>query len=109
STGVYARWLIGLAVPCEPNARNGTARRGLRALPTNARRDARARKPNCPQALCCALALLFAFHLLGSASAADWEAGQGFRARLLDVPSAGRTGFQVLPPSETGIFFTNLL
>ena len=57
----------------------------------------------------CALTITVVLHLIGRASAADWETGPGFRARRLDVPTAGRTGFHALPPSETGIFFTNLL
>ncbi len=41
------------------------------------------------------------------APAAEWQAGDGFRSRELAVPATGRTFLKKLPPSETGISFTN--
>src|SRR4051812_14832136 len=54
-------------------------------------------------------ALVFWFASLLSSSAADWEQGKGFRSRALTLPSSGKTGFTLLPPSATGINFTNQL
>src|SRR3954469_2974837 len=53
--------------------------------------------------------LIFLFASLLSGSAADWEQGKGFRSRALTLPSSGKTGFTLLPPSATGIIFTNQL
>jgi hypothetical protein len=39
----------------------------------------------------------------------QWEPGSGFRSAPLKVPLAGKTGFTVLSPSETGILWTNLI
>src|SRR6476620_9493074 len=57
--------------------------------------------------VCWILAVLFA--ALMDSRAADWEQGKGFRSRALTLPSAGKTGFTLLPPSATGITFTNVL
>jgi hypothetical protein len=45
----------------------------------------------------------------GAAPALVWETGNGFRAAPLPVSPAGRTGFALLPPFQTGITFTNVL
>ena len=47
----------------------------------------------------------------GQLSAADyqWENGPGFRRAKLVPVGAGRDGFTLLPPEQTGIFFTNSL
>src|SRR5213083_2085363 len=50
--------------------------------------------------------------LLGALSilaAADWQSGIGFRSAPLQVPSTGKAGLTQLPPSVTGISFTNHL
>src|SRR6266852_372440 len=39
----------------------------------------------------------------------NWQTGPGYRWRELPVPAAGKTGFTLLPPETTGIFFTNHL
>ena len=39
----------------------------------------------------------------------DWEVRPGYRFTRLPVPSSGRPGFTRLPPSATGIAFTNVL
>jgi hypothetical protein len=52
------------------------------------------------------LVLLLAW---AGAHAADWHDFPGGRWSALAVPAAGRTGFQLLGPSETGIAFTNVL
>lgn len=38
-----------------------------------------------------------------------WHAEKGFRWAELEVPAGGKTGFTLLPPEQTGIFFTNEL
>ena len=38
-----------------------------------------------------------------------WHAEKGFRWAELAVPAGGKTGFTLLPPSQTGIHFTNEL
>ena len=43
------------------------------------------------------------------ASNLRWEQGVGYRRAALPVPMQGRTGFTLLPPSTTGITFTNVL
>jgi hypothetical protein len=43
------------------------------------------------------------------ASPLIWEAGPGFRSAPLPVPKQGKTGFTLLPPSDTGIVFKNYL
>jgi hypothetical protein len=42
-------------------------------------------------------------------SAAPWEQGQNYRSPPVEVSPNGRPGFEVLPPANTGIFFTNHL
>jgi len=54
-------------------------------------------------------ALLFAGWVLLPAAAGDWEPGEGFRSRALDVQRSAATGFTLLPPQRTGIEFTNVL
>ena len=44
-----------------------------------------------------------------SAQELAWETGPGFRSAKLELPAAGKTGFTILPPHQTGITFTNLL
>src|SRR5260370_30867940 len=44
-----------------------------------------------------------------SLSAVEWQTGPGYRWRELPVPAAGKTGFTLLPPQTTGIFFTNFI
>src|SRR6267143_6902784 len=39
----------------------------------------------------------------------DWQTAPGYRWRELPVPAAGKTGFTLLPPETTGIFFTNFI
>ncbi|HXI52130.1 MAG TPA: CRTAC1 family protein, partial [Candidatus Saccharimonadales bacterium] len=43
------------------------------------------------------------------AGSLSWEAGPGYRRARLAVPANGRTGFTLLTPPQTGIWFTNLL
>lgn len=45
----------------------------------------------------------------GSGGNLDWHSEPGHRWAELGVPSQGRTGFSALPPSATGIQFTNTL
>ena len=55
---------------------------------------------------------LLVLALLPSALAAAgpaWQVEPGFRWAALEVPAAGKTGFTLLPPEQTGIFFTNEL
>ncbi len=39
----------------------------------------------------------------------NWEPGNGYRSAPLSVLSAGKTGFVLMPPTATGIHFTNRL
>src|SRR5436309_805264 len=47
--------------------------------------------------------------LLRISNAADfqWHSESGFRWAELNVPKSGKTGFTLLSPQQTGIFFTN--
>ncbi len=53
-----------------------------------------------------ALVLLLAWT---GAQAADWHEFPGGRWSPLPIPAAGKTGFQLLVPAETGVIFTNIL
>ncbi|MBI3415344.1 MAG: VCBS repeat-containing protein [Verrucomicrobia bacterium] len=58
----------------------------------------------------CALAVLFLTVPLlfqTSARALEWKTGDGFRSAELPVPKSGKTGFTLLPPTQTGITFAN--
>ena len=48
---------------------------------------------------------------LGSGLAAElkWTVGPGFRSAELEVPKAGRPGFTLMDPGQTGLTFTNTL
>ncbi len=52
----------------------------------------------------CAVSLIFV-----RSSGAEWENGVGSRSLALTVPTDGRTGFQRVPGSSSGIRFTNVL
>ena len=55
---------------------------------------------------------LLVLALLPSALAAGeptWNVEKGFRWAPLEVPTGGQAGFTLLPPEQTGIFFTNEL
>src|SRR5881396_3430561 len=39
----------------------------------------------------------------------NWRQHDGYREAELAVPTTGKTGFTLLRPEETGIFFTNTL
>src|SRR4051812_46215002 len=69
----------------------------------------------CPKPICSKVRNLFA-GLLRLAFAAifavhgaplNWEHRNGYRFAPLDVPNTTKTGFTLLTPSTTGIFFTN--
>src|SRR5437899_10328102 len=51
--------------------------------------------------------LLIPGRAAGADAALNWQTGPGYRWRQLPVPAAGKTGFSLLPPQITGIFFTN--
>ncbi|PYK97289.1 MAG: hypothetical protein DME19_16845 [Verrucomicrobia bacterium] len=61
-----------------------------------------------PVATTFAVVLFFAV-LPRSSGASEWRAASGFRSAELPVPATGKTGFTRLPPSLTGITFTNYL
>src|SRR6266478_2552851 len=42
-------------------------------------------------------------------AALNWQTGPGYRCRELPVPTTGKTGFTLLPPETTAIFFTNFI
>jgi hypothetical protein len=46
---------------------------------------------------------------IAAADQYDWKPGPGYRSAELAVPQNGKTGFTLLPPESTGIFFTNQL
>src|SRR5260370_37063046 len=67
-----------------------------------------------PPAMLLLLMAMAAFRLIPNKTAAagaglDWQTAPGYRWRALPVPAAGKTGFTLLPPETTGIFFTNHL
>jgi len=45
----------------------------------------------------------------GSGKEREWHAENGFRWAELEIPKTGKTGFTLLPPDQTGIYFTNAL
>src|SRR5438309_1440473 len=45
----------------------------------------------------------------GSGTEREWHAENGFRWAELEIPKTGKTGFTLLPPDQTGIYFTNAL
>ncbi len=60
----------------------------------------------------CVLTLVWASDFtVDTARAAErtWHTEHGFRWAKLEVPAGGQTGFTLLPPSQTGIYFTNEL
>ncbi len=59
-------------------------------------------------ALFLALALALA-HSWAVGAGLEWQAGSGFRSAALPVPAGGKPGFTILPPTQTGISFTNAL
>src|SRR5262245_26395519 len=54
-------------------------------------------------------ALLSALAMPGSSAPADRPTAGGARQTQLAVPTSGKTGFTLLPPSQTGLAFTNVL
>ena len=44
-----------------------------------------------------------------AALAQSWQTGPGYRFKLLTIPPEGKTGFTILSPQQTGVWFTNLL
>jgi hypothetical protein len=68
-------------------------------------------RASCRAAFCHALCWL-AVTTLGLevlASNLDWSDGPGYRSATLPVPKSGKAGFTLLPPSKTGMTFTNIL
>jgi enediyne biosynthesis protein E4 len=56
------------------------------------------------------LGALYFFSPFQTASASpQWTQREGYREALLNVPVSGRTGFTLLKPEETGLFFTNFV
>ena len=55
-----------------------------------------------------AIALLFLVPI-GTAATLDWEAGPGCRRAKVQAVGSGKVGFTLIPPHQTGIFFTNTL
>src|SRR5258708_13440941 len=54
------------------------------------------------------LALLSAW-TLQAAEGPVWQTGEGYRSSELRLPASGKTFLQRLPPSRTGIAFTNFV
>lgn len=55
------------------------------------------------------LTSLVLFLSSGAGDAQTWQQRNGYRFKRLNVPAKGKAGFTLLSPSETGIWFTNLL
>src|SRR5688572_27784634 len=55
-----------------------------------------------------ALAITFGWSCSGATNL-QWTQGAGVRSAPFSIPSQGKAGFTLLPPSATGINFTNLL
>src|SRR5262245_43507465 len=55
------------------------------------------------------LSLVLAGALSFAAAAPQWHQENGFRWADLNVPKEGKTGFTLLPPTDTGVNFTNTL
>jgi len=53
--------------------------------------------------------VLIALFWAGQSVAYDWQEGPGYRRAKLDLVGAGKDGFTLLSPEQTGIFFTNTL
>ena len=53
------------------------------------------------------LAVLLLLAIPWLSSGYEWQEGKGYRFAELLVPSAGKTGFQLLSPDATGVPFTN--
>src|SRR5437762_239078 len=67
-----------------------------------------------PARAACLLPVIMSIALLlipgraaGADAAMNWQTAPGYRWRQLPVPGAGKTGFNLLPPQTSGIFFTN--
>src|SRR5262245_9497988 len=56
-----------------------------------------------------AFAFLCSTVSLIAAPAREWHSEPGYRWAELNVPKNGKTGFTLLKPEETGVFFTNTL
>src|SRR3954464_4690375 len=56
-------------------------------------------------------AIFFGLSALAQAFSAplQWQTEKGYRWAELDVPKTGKTGFTLLSPAESGLFFTNTL
>src|SRR6266542_3347351 len=54
-------------------------------------------------------AALVLFAAVACGQALKWTQHEGYREAELAVPSTGRTGFTLLRPEQSGIFFTNQL
>ena len=65
----------------------------------------------CEKACLCGGWLLALWLVSATAAVAfEWTATpDGHRSATLPVPTAGRTGFELLPPESTGVRFTNVL
>src|SRR5260370_38564398 len=61
------------------------------------------------QVMTIAALLLMTNKTAAAGAVLNWQTGPGYRWRELPVPAAGKTGFTLLPPQTTGIFFTNFI
>ena len=72
--------------------------------------DAPARRPSkCLGAFCGWLAAVWVSAAAAAPAPLAWEAHDGYRMARLQVPATGRTGFTLMSPEQTGLFFTNQL
>jgi hypothetical protein len=53
--------------------------------------------------------LLALSHLTSPGAGPEWLSGEGFRWQPLPAPKPGKTGLTLLPPTATGVTFTNTL
>jgi len=71
------------------------------------------KKPR-PTAMLLLIMAIAAFLLIPNKTAVaagrlDWQTAPGYRWSELPVPATGKTGFTLLPPETTGIFFPHHL
>lgn len=63
----------------------------------------------CPRVTLTPRVLVMMALVCGLLHASAWESGPGFRSRAVAPSASARVGFTSLPPSQTGVLFTNLL
>src|SRR5438477_5212573 len=68
-----------------------------------------ARTGGLPAVFAAVALVLISGRAVGADPALNWQPGPGYRWIELPLPASGRTGFTLVPPETTGIFFTNYI